>query len=92
MAQGFVDLIAEVKDGKNITDIFPKYLEALFPFTKKEQETKDDEMKKMMARQVSKGVLVFNPMDMNFVKKKVKQMSIPDEWAEKLRARAKEKK
>lgn len=93
MAQGLSDIVGSSKGGKtSVPEIFPKYLAALFPFMKQEQAGKDAEMKEMMQRQVAKGVLTFDPMSTSFIKKKAKEMSVPDEWAEKLRERAKEKK
>ena len=89
LAQGLSDLAAAGKVQSSVGEVFKKYLEAKFPWAKSVEAAKDEEMKEMMQRQVAKGVITFQPMSMDFLKKKAEVMQMPDEWAERLRERVK---
>ena len=58
---------------------------------KDEQARKDAEMKERMERHVAKGIIVFEPVDMGMFQKRAETLRIGDEWAKKLRERARRK-
>jgi hypothetical protein len=47
-------------------------------------------MKKVMEKEVGKGMLTFEPLP-NLLAKKAKTMAVPDEWASAMRARVAKK-
>jgi hypothetical protein len=91
LAQGLSDIVA-ASDGKTdaIQSVFQKYLDAVLPFTKTQTSSKDEEMKKVMEKEVNKGMLTFEPLP-NLLAKKAKTMAVPDEWASAMRARVAKK-
>lgn len=85
LAQGIID-IAE-HGSKGADTLFKSYLNLALPFFAKEVGDKDEEMKKAMAREVSKGAIVFNVTAPNPLAQRAKQMSLPDSFREKLAQR-----
>jgi hypothetical protein len=88
LAQGIVD-IAE-RGSKATDDLYRLYLAAAMPFLSKTDSNKDEELKKVMKREVEKGVIAFNaPATPNPLVQRAKQMSLPDDFREKLANRKK---
>ena len=75
-------------DATGVVDSFNQYRKAVFPFIAPEQESKDAEMKKVMEREVGKGMLKFSPLP-DLLAKKAEARTVPDEWAKAMRAKAK---
>jgi hypothetical protein len=88
LAQGLSDMVVAA-GGKsdNVQEAFKQYLNAIFPFRESKQSKVDEEMKRVMEREIKKGPITFKPMPMNFLKKKAKMMQIPDEWSQRLAQR-----
>lgn len=76
--------IAE-RGSKGTDDLYRLYLAAAMPFLSKTTSDKDEELKKVMKREVQKGVITFNaPATPNPLMQRAKQMSLPDDFREKL--------
>ena len=85
LAQGMLELGQGKESG--ITGAYKEFLAALLPYTKKEQASKDEEMRQMMRREADKGVIVFKTPSMsgtNPLGDRAKQMLLPDEFRQKL--------
>lgn len=67
--------------------MFNEYVDTVFPFAKGQRAEVDSKMKKMMEKEVAKGMLTFQVSGTDFFKKKVKEMRVPDEFKKKLYAR-----
>ena len=87
LAQGIVDL--SEKGADNTAKVFLKYAAAAMPYTSKQQEVTDAKMKEAMAKEVSKGVIYFNAPAPNPLHQRAKEMTLPDEFRQKLAARRK---
>lgn len=87
LAQGIVDLS---EDGAaNTAKVFQKYASAAMPYTEKQQQETDQKMKEAMEREVSKGVIYFRAPTAAPLTQRAKEMSLPDEFRQKLAARKK---
>lgn len=75
-------------DASGVVESFNQFRKAVFPFTEPEQASKDAEMKKVMEREVAKGMLTFKPLP-DLLAKKAEARTLPDEWAKAMRAKAK---
>lgn len=87
LAQGVVDL--SEKGAENTAKVFMKYAEAAMPYTQKQQAATDAKMKEAMAKEVGKGVIYFNAPAPNVLHQRAKEMTLPDEFRQKLAARRK---
>jgi hypothetical protein len=82
LAQGIVDLS---EDGAEATSkVFKSYIAAALPFIQKDQESTDAKLKEAMEREVKKGVILFSPPTANPLVQRAKEMSLPDQFREKL--------
>jgi hypothetical protein len=85
VAQGLADLIMAQPEGKeHVTDIFKNIIGAMFPHLKSVQEDKDAEMKKVIKKEASAGVLTFKAAQDSFIQQKAREMSLPDDFKRKL--------
>lgn len=87
LAQGIVDLSEE--GAKATTDVFKKYVASALPFMEKEQSQTDKKLKEVMEKEVKKGMIVFNAPQSNPLVQRVKAMSLPDDFRQKLANRKK---
>ena len=88
MAQGLID--ASEKGSKATADLYVDYINAAMPFLSKTKVSKDEELKRVMQREVGKGAIVFNtPTTPNPLVQRAKQMSLPDDFRQKLANRKK---
>ena len=87
MAQGIVDL---AEDGaENTAKVFQRYAATAMPYTEKQQAETDQKMKEAMEREVKKGVIYFRAPTAAPLTQRAKEMSLPDEFRQKLAARRK---
>lgn len=84
LAQGIVEL--SEKGAEKTVEVFKRYISAALPFMEKEQEETDKKLKEVMAREVQKGVIMFNAPLSNPLVARAKAMSLPDEFRQKLAA------
>lgn len=87
LAQGLADVVGALGAKSSVIDAFTKYVDTVFPFNKQVKTDMDTKMKEVMERQVKKGALTFTPIAMDFLKKKTKTLSLPDDFQRKLRQR-----
>lgn len=86
LAQGLLE--ASPAKESTIGAAYKDYLGALLPYAKKAQDEKDKELTDRMKKEVEKGVLVFKTPSANKpLLDRAKQMSLPDEFRQKLRAK-----
>jgi hypothetical protein len=69
------------------TKYFNEYVDCVFPFAKGQRAEVDQKMKQMMNKEVERGMLTFQISGHDFLKKKVKEMRVPDEFKKKLYAK-----
>lgn len=83
-------LMVKANDGDpaGVVEAYNQYRKAVFPFIEPAQGGKDAEMKKIMEKEVAKGMLTFKPLP-DLLVKKAEAMTVPDEWAKAMRARVK---
>ena len=79
--------ILSASAGGDAQKMFNEYVDTVFPFAKGQRAEVDSKMKKMMEKEVAKGMLTFQVSGTDFFKKKVKEMRVPDEFKKKLYAR-----
>ena len=88
LAQGLADIALSMEGGKtNVSTAFKLYVEALFPFTRQQQEEQEKKMREVMKKEVEKGVITFKPVADRFLKQKLKHMELDDEFKRKLSER-----
>lgn len=75
-------------DPAGVVDAFNQYRKAVFPFLETTQTSKDAAMKKVMEKEVARGMLTFKPLP-DLLTKKGEAMAVPDEWVKAMRAKAK---
>jgi hypothetical protein len=86
-AQGIVDL--SEKGAEATAAVFQKYVAAALPFMKQQQSQTDQKMKEAMAKEVKKGIIVFNPPQANPLMQRAKAIKIDSETRDKLAHRGK---
>jgi hypothetical protein len=87
LAQGIVDLSKDGAD--NMAKTFLKYAAAAMPYTEKQQSDTDKKMKEAMEKEVKKGVIYFRAPQANPLAQRAREMTLPDEFRQKLAARRK---
>ncbi len=85
VAQMAVDL-AE-KGAETTAAAFKALTHSMMPYMQKAQTETDEKLKQAMEREVKKGVIVFNAPTANPLRERAKEMSLPDEFRQKLSAR-----
>lgn len=83
LAQGLLDIAGE-KASKDLGDLYSSYLSSAMPFLSKAKVDKDAELKKVMEREMKKGVIAFNVSTPNPLVQRAKAMSLPDDFRQKL--------
>jgi len=74
---------------ENTAKVFKMYAAAALPFAEKNQSATDARMKEVMEKEVKKGIIVFNPPEINPLVTRAKAMRLPDEYRQRLAARRK---
>lgn len=87
LAQGIID-IAE-HGSKAAESIYKSYVKSVMPYLEKAGIDKDEELKKVMEREMKKGIIAFNVEAPNPLLQRAKTMSLPDDFRQKLAQRKK---
>jgi post-segregation antitoxin (ccd killing protein) len=87
LAQGIIDIAQH--GSKSAETIYKAYVHTLLPFLAKDVVSKDEELKKVMEREVKKGVIAFNVSTPNPLMQRAKTMAVPDDFRQKLAQRKK---
>ncbi len=89
MANGLVSGITG--NAKSTAEAFRAVIEGMFPFMEKTKGVEDAELKKKLSEEVEKGKLFFSPVVMKPLNSAMKKFDIPDEFKQRLQARARKK-
>lgn len=90
-AQGLIDLALAMKGESHLQEAFQKYVQSVFPFLVDEEKERTSKVKEIMDREARKGVITFSVDDSNPLRRRAETMRMDDDWARKLRERAKRK-
>ena len=80
---GLSDIIRN--DNSNSVKAFEDFKKSLFPFVSGVKASADSAMIETMEREVSKGNVAFNTLDMRPIRKAAETHQLPDEFRAKLR-------
>lgn len=80
---GLLDTIRQ--DGTTSVKAFDEFRGALFPFLSKEKKETDKALIGTMEKEVGKGSISFNPLDLKPVRHAMDQHKLPDEFRAKLK-------
>lgn len=77
------------KDTKASSEAYKAFVEAAFPFAKKERQVLDNRMVEAMKKEAAKGPILFTPQlqTSSPLYSHAKRMSVPDEFKKKLQDR-----
>lgn len=89
MANGLVSGITG--NAKSTAEAFRAVIEGMFPFMLKTKGLEDKELIDKMKQEVDKGKLYFSPVVTKPLRNMMKKFDIPDEFKQKLQARARKK-
>lgn len=88
LAEGMAEMVASSGGKTKVPDKFKEFVLSVFPFLEKEEVNSDMKMKEVMKREVAKGPIQFTSVANNTLKAAAKRLSMPDEFKERLRAKA----
>lgn len=89
MANGLVSGLTGT--AKSTADAFKAVIEGMFPFMQKTKGVEDKELTEKMQKEIAKGPLYFSPVVMKPLRSAMKKFEIPDEFKQRLQARARKK-
>lgn len=81
MAQG----LAQIAGSNEPIAVYKTLSEALFPFLATAKAKTDTEMIEKMKKEVQKGPIAFNEVNMKFIKDRAQKLTMPTEYQERLR-------
>lgn len=84
MAAGLAETANAGGVQSSIPSRFKEYLEAVFPFVTTSRSENEKQMLETMKKEVSKGPLKIEAIELNPFKQTVKRMQIPDEFRQRL--------
>jgi hypothetical protein len=84
LAQG----LAQTAEDGDIMTIYKSVSEAIFPFLKTYTKSTDQEMIARMKKEVDKGVISFNEVNMSPLKRRASELGVSDDFKAKMQQRA----
>jgi hypothetical protein len=82
-----VRMLAEGSPNEHVSKTFSQIQETIFPFLKGAKSKNDEQQIAIMKKEVEKGVITFDALNLNPLRQRAANLRLPDDFRDKLKKR-----